>query len=191
MKPIPTFEKFNHSQFVSETHELVKDYMSYDEVNELVGEGFFNFIKGIFTNPIQKRKLDRLGQDLLKTKIELMKIEIEEDSLDKFKAQLDQMKRGNDDYEDPASDIDIADKAKAAKIKSLQDRESVITDQMDEIGKDSEKLQKYVDKVKFQIRIKANDATIRIADGEIERILKKLKAEDLKVVKTLDKEINN
>lgn len=88
MSKIPTFEKFNHSRFVTETHELIKDHMSYDEVNDLIEERFFTFIKGLFANPLQKRKLDKLGQDLLKTKIELMRLEIEEDSVDSFKAQL-------------------------------------------------------------------------------------------------------
>jgi hypothetical protein len=187
---IPTFEKFNHSSFIKETYHLVEGHMSYDEYDKLIGESFFSFIKGLFTNPLQKRKLDKLGQDLLKTKIELMKLEIEEDSIDSFKSQLDQMKRGDNEYETANDKIEIADKAKENKIKSLQDRESLLVDQMDLIGGESEKLQKYVDKVKFEIRIKANDATIRIADGEIQRVLRDLKARDMKVVRDLDKEIN-
>lgn len=190
MKQIPTFEKFNHDSAINETYELVKDYMTHSEVSELFSEGFFSFIKGIFTNPLQKRKLDKFGQDLLKTKIELMKLEIEEDSIDSFKAQLSTMAKGKTDYETVSAKVDTADKAKESKIKSLQDRESILADQMDLIGSESPKLQKYVDKVKFEIRIKANDATIRIADGEIQRVLKDLKAQDTKAMKTLDKEIN-
>lgn len=190
MKQIPTFEKFNHDSAINETYELVKDYMTHSEVSELFNEGFFSFIKGIFTNPLQKRKLDKFGQDLLKTKIELMKLEIEEDSIDSFKAQLSTMAKGQTDYETVSAKVDTADKAKESKIKSLQDRESILADQMDLIGSESPKLQKYVDKVKFEIRIKANDATIRIADGEIQRVLKDLKAQDTKAMKTLDKEIN-
>jgi hypothetical protein len=186
---IPTFEKFNHSSFIKETYHLVEGHMTYDEYTELIGEGFFSFLKGLFTNPLQKRKLDKLGQDLLKTKIELMKLEIEEDAVNSFKAQLNQMKRGDTDYETTSVKIDVADRAKSTKIKSLQDRESAIIDQMDQIGGASDKLQKYVDKVKFEIRIKANDATIRIADDETERILKDLKAQDIKAVKTLDQEL--
>ena len=191
MNKIPTFENFNRMQFVTEAYELVKDHMSYDEFDELVGEGFFSFIKGLFSNPLQKRKLDKLGEDLLKTKIELMRLEIEEDAVNSIKSQLNQMKRGEPDYESTNVKVDVADRAKATKIKFLQDRESAIVDQMDMIGGTSDKLQKYVDKIKFEIRIKANDATIRIADGEVERILKDLKNQDLKAVKTLDREINN
>jgi copper chaperone CopZ len=186
---IPTFENFNRTQFVSEAYELVKDHMTYDEFDELIGEGFFSFIKGLFSNPLQKRKLDKLGEDLLKTKIELMRLEIEEDAVNSIKAQLNTMKRGDTDYETTSVKVDVADRAKATKIKSLQDRESAIVDQMDMIGNESEKLQKYVDKVKFEIRIKANDATIRIADGEVERILRDLKSQDMKAVKDLDKEL--
>jgi uncharacterized FlaG/YvyC family protein len=186
---IPTFEKFNHSSFIKETYHLVEGHMSYDEYNELIGEGFFDFLKGLFTNPIQKRKLDKLGQDLLKTKIELMKLEIEEDAVNSFKAQLNQMTRGNTDYETTNIKIEVADRAKETKIKSLQDRELAIVDQMDVIGGTSDKLQKYVDKIKFEIRIKANDATIRIADDETERVLRELKARDIKAVKALDQEL--
>ncbi len=189
MDRIPTFEKFNHYSFIKETYHLVEGHMSYNEYSELVNERFFSFIKGIFTNPLQKRKLDKLAQDLLKTKIELMKLEIEEDSIDSFKAQLKNAGSKSRDYETFSDKIDVVDKAKATKIKSLQDREELIINQMDQIGKESETLQKYVDKVKFQIRIKANDATIKIADGEIEKVLKGLKAEDTKSIKKLDKEI--
>ena len=189
MSKIPTFEKFNHNQFIKETYHLVEGHMTYDEYNELIGEGFFDFLKGLFTNPLQKRKLDKLGQDLLKTKIELMKLEIEEDAVNSFKAQLNQMTRGNTDYETTNTQIAVADKAKETKIRSLQDRESAIADQMDIIGGTSDKLQKYVDKIKFEIRIKANDATIRIADDETERVLKELKARDMKAVRDLDKEL--
>jgi hypothetical protein len=189
MNKIPTFERFNHDNFIKETYYLVKEHMSYEKYDELIGEGFFSFIKDLFTNPQQKRKLNKLGQDLLKTKIELMKLEIEEDAIDRFKSQLDQMKKGNSKYEDTNDKIEIADKAKENKIKSLQDRESLLVDQMDLIGGESEKLQKYVDKVKFEIRIKANDATIRTADGEIQRVLKDLRVQDIKAMKTLDKEI--
>lgn len=187
---IDSFENFNHSQFVTETHELLKDHMTYNEVHDLIGESFFSFIKDIFTNPIQKRKLDKLGQDLLKTKIELMKIEIEEDSIDSLKTQLEVMKQGDQGYEVASGKIEIADRAKATKVKSLQDRESAIIDQMDLIGRGSEKLQKYVDRVKLEIRIKANDATIRIADGETERILKDLKKQDLITVKDINKQLD-
>jgi len=102
MNKIPTFEKFSHDSFIKETYHLVEGYISYNEYQELIGESFFklNFIKDLFTNPLQKRNLDKLGQDLLKTKIELMKLEIEEDSIDSFKSQLNQMKRGDLDYDD-------------------------------------------------------------------------------------------
>jgi hypothetical protein len=190
VKRIPSYDKFNYDNFISESYHLVENHMTYAEYDELIGEGFFDFLKGLFTNPLQKRKLDKLAQDLLKTKIELMKLEIEEDSIDSFKDQLKSASNRNHDYATSSSKINVADKAKATKIRTLQDREEAIVDQMDAIGKDSEKLQKYIDKIKFEVRIKANDATIRIADGEIERILKGLRKEDQEAMKALDKEIN-
>jgi len=190
MNKIPTFDKFDHDRFINETYYLVKEHMTYVEYDELIGEGFFDFIKGLFTNPIQKRKLDKFAKDLLKTKIELMKLEIEEDGIDSFKNQLKAVSgRGNTYGTSSDAKLDVADKAKATKIKTLQDREEAIIDQMDLIGRDSDKLQKYIDKIKFEVRIKANDATIKIADDEIAKVLKALKSEDQQAMKSLDKEL--
>lgn len=189
-KIILSFDKFGHNQFIKETHKLVEDYMSYDEFNDIIDENFLNFIKGVFTNPIQKRKINKLSNDLLKTKIELMKIEIEEDNISSFKSQINKRNADDNGYLISQDQIDVADRSKAAKIKALQDREEAIIDQMDNIGKESETLQKYVDKIKFDIRIKANDATIRIADGETERILRDLKKQDLNAVRSLNKELD-
>lgn len=191
MNKIQNFDKFNHTLFINETYELVKEHLSHDEFTEIMDEGIFSFIKGLFTNPMQKRKLDKLAQDLLKTKIELMKLEIEEDSINSFKIQLKSVSGRDQEYETSSDKIEIADKAKSVKIRTLQDREDAIINQMDKIGESSEKLQKYIDKIKFEVRIKANDATIRIADGEIQRVLKSLKKEDQQAIKTLNKEIKN
>lgn len=192
MDKIITFEKFNHLIFIKDTYHLVESHMSYYEYNELIEEGFFDFLKkfkDIFSNPLQKRTLNKLGKNLLKTKIELMKLEIEEDAMVAFKAQLDRGRGNNTEYNILTSKINTADKAKETKIKSLQDREEAIVDQMDQIAGDSDKLQKYINKIKFEIRIKANDATIRMADDETKRILKDLKIQDTKAVKALDSEL--
>ena len=138
MKRIPSYDKFNYDNFISESYHLVENHMTYAEYDELIGEGFFDFLKGLFTNPLQKRKLDKLAQDLLKTKIELMKLEIEEDSIDSFKDQLKSASNRNHEYATSSSKINVAVKAKATKIRTLQDREEAIVDQMDAIGKDSE-----------------------------------------------------
>jgi predicted DNA binding CopG/RHH family protein len=71
----------------------------------------------------------------------------------------------------------------------LQNRETAISDEMDNLGQISDKLQRYVDKVKLEVRMKATDATIRIADDEIARILQKLKREDQKQSQQIDREL--
>ena len=60
---------------------------------------------------------------------------------------------------------------------------------MDNLAGDSEKLTKYVNKVKLEIRMRANDATIQLADDEMKRVLTKLQKKDAKEVKSLDKAI--
>jgi hypothetical protein len=45
-----------------------------------------------------------------------MKLEIEEDAVNSFKAQLNQMTRGNTDYETTNVKIEVADRAKETKI---------------------------------------------------------------------------
>jgi len=190
MGHIPLFEDFNDSNSLSkDTYSILEGKVSMEDLDGILNEGLFGFIKGIFLNPFKKRKLNQLGEELFKTKVEMMKIEIEENATDSFKAQLDTMKRGTQEYETQQGYLEITDRAKQNKVKSLEDKEQAIIDQMDIIGQESETLQKYVDKVKLEIRIKANDATIRIADRETQRILQQLKQADLKQANSLEREI--
>ena len=57
---------------------------------------------------------------------------------------------------------------------------------MDAIAGDNQTLTKYVNKVKLEVRMKANEATIKIADDEMERILKKIQKKDAKEIQSLD-----
>jgi hypothetical protein len=60
---------------------------------------------------------------------------------------------------------------------------------MDNIAGDNQTLTKYVNKVKLEVRMKANEATIKIADDEMERILKKIQKKDAKEIEKLDKDL--
>jgi len=192
MNHIPTFEEFNNrelrenSTLIQETYDILEGQVSYEELSEILNEGIFSFLKGIFTNPRQKKQLDKLGEDLFKTKVELQKLEIEEDQIDRFK---DDLKPGTKEYSTAQSKIKIADKAKGLKINALRDRETSIVSQMDSIGEKNDTLKKYVDKVKLEIRMRANDATIKLADAEMARVLKQLQRKDAKEVKVLDREL--
>ena len=113
-------------------------------------------------------------------------MEIEEGDIDKLTQDL---KSTDNDYKATQAKVDVADKAKKIKIEALRKKESVIIDKMDAIGNESDKLTKYVNKVKLEIRMRANDATIQLADKEMERVLKLIQKRDAKEVKDLDKEL--
>lgn len=189
MEKLPLFEQYNNDLLSKETYTILEGKVPQEDLDLILNEGLFGFIKGIFLNPFKKRKLNQLGEELFKVKVEMNKIQIEEDAINSFKAQLDTMKRGTKEYETQESKIEVSDKAKQMKIDALTANEETIIAQMDSIGLENETLQKYVDKVKLEIRIKANDATIRMADGEMQRILKQLKGADLQQANSLDKEI--
>ena len=189
MNHIPSFKDYNTTkQLVNETYVILEGKVSHDDLNQVLNEGIFSFIKGIFSNPKDKRKLDKLGEKLFKIKVELQKLEIEEGDIDKLTQDL---KMTDADYTATQAKINVADKAKKIKIEALQKKESVIIDKMDAIGNKSTKLTKYVSKVKLEIRMRANDATIQLADREMERVLKLIQKRDAKTVKTLDKELAN
>lgn len=187
MGQIPTFENFNYkNELVNDTYKILEGKVSHDELSEILNEGIFSFIKGIFSSPVKKRKLDKLGEELFKIKVQLQKMEIEEGDIDKLTQDL---KSTDNDYKATQAKVDVADKAKKIKIEALRKKESVIIDKMDAIGNESDKLTKYVNKVKLEIRMRANDATIQLADKEMERVLKLIQKRDAKEVKDLDKEL--
>ena len=187
MGQIPTFENFNYkNELVNDTYKILEGKVSHDELSEILNEGIFSFIKGIFSSPVKKRKLDKLGEELFKIKVQLQKMEIEEGDIDKLTQDL---KSTDNDYTATQAKVDVADKAKKIKIEALRKKESVIIDKMDAIGNESDKLTKYVNKVKLEIRMRANDAKIQLADKEMERVLKLIQKRDAKEVKDLDKEL--
>lgn len=187
MDRIPTFENYQHNSIlIYDTYTILEGKVSHEELSDILNEGIFSFVKGLFTNTRDKRKLDKLGEELFKTKVELQKMEIEEDQIDRFKSDLNPK---SNDYQAIDSKIKIADKAKGIKIQSFRDKEKNLLSEIDRIGGVNDTLQKYVNKVKLEIRMRANEATIKLADAEMARILKQLQQKDAKEVKTLDKEL--
>ena len=185
MNKIPTFKAFSNQALVKETYTILEGSIGYADLSDVLNEGIFSFIKGIFINPIKKKELRKLGDQLFKTKVQIQKLDIEENDIDKKEAEL---KSKDTDY---TADPIIA-KAKTAediKKQALQNKESIIIDQMDKIAEDNETLTKYVKKVKLEIRMKANEATIKLADAEMGRILKKMQKNDAKEIQKLDKDL--
>ena len=183
MNNIPSFKEFNNQQLVKESYDLLEGSVSYDDLNDILNEGLFSFIKGIFINPGQKRKLRKLGDQLFKVKVQIQKLDIEQNDISKAE---DELKSKDSNYTaDPA--LSVAVNAEEKKKQALENKEGIIIDQMDSIAGDNETLTKYVNKVKLEVRIKANEATIKLADDEMKRILKKIQKKDAQEVKTLDK----
>ena len=57
MNHIPSFKDYNTTkQLVNETYAILEGKVSHDDLNEVLNEGIFSFIKGIFSNPRDKRK---------------------------------------------------------------------------------------------------------------------------------------
>tara|TARA_R110001606_G_scaffold8294_1_gene36356 strand:+ start:733 stop:903 length:171 start_codon:yes stop_codon:yes gene_type:complete len=54
MNNIPTFKEFNNKRLINETYDLLEGSVSYEDLNDVLNEGIFSFIKGIFMNPGQK-----------------------------------------------------------------------------------------------------------------------------------------
>ena len=186
MNNIPTFKQFNNQQLVKESYDLLEGSVSYEDLNEVLNEGLFSFIKGIFINPGQKRKLRKLGDQLFKLKVQIQKLDIEQNDIDKAESEL---KSKDTNYTaDPI--LSVAVNAEEKKKQALQNKESIIIDQMDAIAGDNETLTKYIKKVKLEVRMKANNATIKLADAEMARILTKIQKNDAKEIKTLDKELS-
>ena len=78
MGHIPTFEKFQHNALlINDTYEILEGKISHDELSEILNEGLFSFIRGLFSNPKKKNELNKLGEELFKVKVELTKLEIE------------------------------------------------------------------------------------------------------------------
>ena len=187
MNKIPTFKVFSNQALVKETYTILEGSISYADLSDVLNEGIFSFIKGIFINPIKKKELRKLGDQLFKTKVQIQKLDIEENDIDKKEAELKSKSKDTDYTADP-----IIAKAKTAediKKQALQNKESIIIDQMDKIAEDNETLTKYVKKVKLEIRMKANEATIKLADAEMGRILKKMQKNDAKEIQKLDKDL--
>ena len=186
MNNIPTFKEFNNKRLINETYDLLEGSVSYEDLNDVLNEGIFSFIKGIFMNPGQKRKLRKLGDQLFKIKVQIQKLDIEQNDIDKAEGEL---KSKDSNYTaDPI--VAVAVNAEEKKKQALQNKEGIVIDQMDSVAGQNETLTKYVNKLKLEVRMKANEATIKIADDEMERILKKIQKKDAKEVKNLDKELS-
>jgi len=162
----------------------LQTFESFD--NSSVDEGLFSFLKGLFKNPMQKRKLDQLADKLTKTRIEIGTLKLEGDPVEELENEL---KDKSDDYTSSREFASTDNNPHEARIEILQNMEDEIIAMMDEIGQDNETLQKYVSKVKLESRMQSTEKLMRVADDSVAKILAKLKKKDMQRIKQADKDL--
>ena len=191
------------SDMVQEIHRIHDGELNEEQINQLINEGFFDWIKGIFLNPLKKRKLRQLADKLVQVRVELGKLKIEQDQIEELQDEADA--KAEEDpytysetsrpstYSSRSSSRSSNDGSAAFQLKedSLTAMEEAIIDNMDAIGEENETLQKYVSTVKLDARMKSTEILIKMADSEVKRILVKSLKKDKSAVDALQKEIKS
>ena len=149
-------------------------------------EGLFGWLSGLFKNPGLKRKVRKLKDELVKTRIEMGNLKLEGDPIEEFEAELEAK---NDEYKTSKSTPRGQDTPHEIRIKALEDTEEALVNALDSMAEESEVLQKYVDKMKLEARMEANNAIIRAADNHIKKVIQKIQVKDKKAIKQMDGEI--
>ena len=191
MKHIKLFEQFQLSPLYEEVNSIMEGQLTESEIQELLNEGFFSWLKVLFSNPKKKRELDKLSRKLVSTRVDIAKIDIDKDNLEGFEAQLDQ---DSDPYNPEArkvQPIKVDKRGDKLDIKknALQQMEQELLAKMDALAEENEALAKYVNKVKLDSRIEATEQIIKLADKEIARVLSKVHKQDKKASAQINKEL--
>ena len=200
MKKIKLFEEYQMSDMVQEIHRIHDGELSEEQINQLINEGFFDWIKGIFLNPLKKRKLRQLADKLVGVRVELGKLKIEQDQIeelqDEAEAEAEEDPYTYSETSRPSSHRSSSSRSSNDGSAALQLKEDspsamedAIIDNMDAIGEENETLQKYVSTVKLDARMKSTEILIKLADSEVKRILIKSLKKDKSAVDSLQKDI--
>lgn len=201
MKKVKLFEEYQASDMVQEIHRIHDGELSEERINELINEGFFDWIKGIFMNPLKKRKLRQLGDKLVNVRVELGKLKIEQEQIEELQAEAEasaeedpyaySTNSSTNSYRGSSSSSSGGDAAFKLKEDSLTAMEEDIITNMDMLGEENETLQKYVATVKLDCRMKSTEILIKMADADIKRILVKSLRKDKGIVNDLQKDIKS
>ena len=201
MKKVKLFEEYQMSDMVQEIHRIHEGELNEEQINQLINEGFFDWIKGIFLNPLKKRKLRQLADKLVDVRIELGKLKIEQDQIEELQAEAEASAEEDpytysetsrpSTYSSSSSSSNDGSAAFQLKEDSLTAMEEAIIDNMDAIGQENDTLQKYVSTVKLDARMKSTEKLIKMADADIKRILVKSLKKDKSTVDSLQKEIKS
>ena len=193
MKKVNTFEEhFERKEFITNLHTHVSEKYTPEELDSLVGEGFFDFIRGLVLNPFKKKQLRNLAEKLVEVRVKIGKLKIEGDQVEQFEDELES-KYDSYDYNTrgTAPKSHKSNSTHDAQIELLEAQEEDIITMMDSIGEENETLAKYVSKVKLEARFKSTEILLRFADDDIKRTLQKMARQDNQKIKNLDRQIKD
>lgn len=196
MKRLKTFEQFSNKEFYDTVNSIMESEMTNEEIDNLLEEGFFSWLKNIFSNPRKKRELDKLAAKLVQTRVEIAKIDIQEDDIEALETELEDK---TDPYTNPKAkgskftaktsfDDNDPTQIKKAQLEKLEEE---ILDGMDKIGEENETLAKYVTKVKLDSRIESTEQVMKLADAQMRKVLSKLHKKDQMASKSINKELQD
>jgi hypothetical protein len=201
MKKVKLFDEYQMSEMVQEIHRIHEGELSEEAINELINEGFFDWIKGIFMNPMKKRKLRQLGDKLVQIRVELGKLQIEQEQIEELQAEAEASADQDpyaystnsrpSSYSRSSNSSSSGDAAFELKKDALEATEEDIITNMDALGDENETLKKYVATVKLDCRMKSTEILIKMADADIKRILVKSLRKDKGIVNDLQKDIKS
>jgi len=169
----------NRDKCINAIVEALDDQLSREEVDQMMVSELFGLgrlLKGIFVNPFIKRKIDKMVDQLVKIRVQLIKTQLDENP---------------EDLEDMLDDADEKASMKGydAKIQALRDQQMGIEAKMELLPAGDERLERYVELQKIESRIKANEMTIKMADSKQAKILKKYNQEGTKEAKSIADEL--
>lgn len=191
MKHIKLFEQFEMTSLYEEVNSIMGGELSESEIQDMLNEGLFGWLKGLFSNPKKKRELDKLAKKLVEVRVDLAKTAIEAEDIEYMEASLDAK---TDPYLNPdAKASTVKDKRGKSTLEikktQLSELESDIIAQMDKLGEENEKLAKYVNKVKLDSRMESTEQVMRLADAQMKKVLTKMHKKDKQASKALNKEL--
>jgi hypothetical protein len=166
MKYFETFESFQNSASVD--------------------EGLFSFLGRLFSNPKKKRELDKLAAKLTQTRIEIGILKLDGDPIEELENELEDKSY---DYKPSRGYNNNDNDVHQTKIDILQELEDEIINQMDDIGRENDALDKYVSKVKLESRMASTQHLMRHADGAVAKVMAKLYRKDAKGAKDFEKQM--
>lgn len=208
MKNLPNFDDYlnesNNTKLVDDLSKILGPKVTKDEIMQIVypevdewGANIFNnLMKGLFINPMKKRQINKLEDELVKVQVELVKLRLEGDKIEDLKDELEEAykppkKKSGFSSRKKSFGSSSAESAYDIKIETLEDQKDSIETKMDLLAADDEKLQKFVEAKKLSARIRANELTIKLADSEQARIIKQLISKDKKGVEAYSDEIKS